>query len=207
MITNIEDYFTSGCGRCDRFNTPDCSTRRWQPGLAELRRICQSAGLAETVKWGHPCYTHAGRNVAIIGAFRDDFRLTFFHAALLGDPAGLLERQGPNTRHPDALRFTANAHVAEREPAIRAFLEEAKAHAEAGRTPPPDHSEPDLPAELAEALAADPELAAAFQSLTRGRRKSYVLNLNSAKTAKTRLDRIAKFRPRILAGKGALDRI
>jgi uncharacterized protein YdeI (YjbR/CyaY-like superfamily) len=206
MITNIEDYFTSGCGRCDRFNTPDCSTRRWQAGLAELRRICRSAGLAETVKWGHPCYTHAGRNVAIIGAFREDFRLTFFHAALLRDPAGLLERQGPNTRHADALRFTVNSHVAEREPAIRAFLEEAKAHAEAGRKPPPDHFEPDLPAELAEALAADPELAAAFQSLTRSRRKSYVINLNSARTSKTRIDRIARFREKILAGKGALER-
>ncbi len=206
MITNIEDYFTVGCGRCERFNTPDCSTRRWLAGLAELRRICRSVGLTETVKWGHPCYTHAGRNVAIIGAFRDDFRLTFFHAALLRDPAGVLERQGPNTRHPDAVRFTADSHVAEREPLIRALLAEAMDHAAAGRTAPPDHSEPDLPAELTEALAADPELAAAFHALTRGRRKSYVINLNSAKTAKTRTDRIARFREKILAGKGALER-
>ena len=206
MITNIEDYFASGCGRCDRFNTADCSTRRWLAGLAELRRICQSAGLTETVKWGHPCYTHAGRNVAIIGAFRDDFRLTFFHAALLRDPAGVLERQGPNTRHPDAVRFTADSHVAEREPLIRALLAEAMDHAAAGRTAPPDHSEPDLPAELTAALAADPELAAAFHALTRGRRKSYAINLNSAKTAKTRIDRIARFREKILAGKGALER-
>jgi uncharacterized protein YdeI (YjbR/CyaY-like superfamily) len=86
MITAIEDYFAKGCGRCERFDTAACSTKRWALGLAELRRICLAAGLAETVKWGHPCYMHAGRNVAIVGALRDDFRLSFFAGALLRDP-------------------------------------------------------------------------------------------------------------------------
>ena len=68
MITDIEDYFTRGCGRCERFATPDCSTRQWESGLNALRRICLEAGLAEAVKWGHPCYLHRERNIAIIGA-------------------------------------------------------------------------------------------------------------------------------------------
>lgn len=119
MITEIEDFFTKGCGRCDRFATPDCSVRQWQPGLIALRQICLDAGLSETVKWGHPCYMHAGRNIAILGAFRGDFRLTFFNAALLQDPAGVLERQGPNTRHPDMIRFTENAQVAALAPTNR----------------------------------------------------------------------------------------
>jgi hypothetical protein len=108
MITDVEDYFARGCGRCDRFATPDCSTRLWLSGLRTLRRIAHEAGLTETAKWGHPVYMHAGRNIAIIGAFRGDFRLTFFNAALLQDPERLLDRQGPNTRHPDCLRFTDN---------------------------------------------------------------------------------------------------
>lgn len=206
MITEIEDFFTRGCGRCDRFDTPDCSTRRWEPGLRALRELCRAAGLDETVKWAHPCYMHAGRNIAIIGAFRDDFRLTFFNAALLTDPEGVLERQGPNTRHPDMIRFTANDQPHERAPVITACLKQAMRYAEAGTRPPPDDTDPDLPDELADALDADPELAEAFHALTRGRRRSYVINLAGAKQPETRLRRIEKFRDRILAGKGATER-
>lgn len=108
MITDVEDYFTQGCGRCARFATPDCSTRQWSRGLKHLRRICREAGLVETVKWAHPCYMHAGRNIAIIGAFRGEFRLSFMSAALMKDPECMLEKQGPNTRHPDMIRFTGN---------------------------------------------------------------------------------------------------
>jgi uncharacterized protein YdeI (YjbR/CyaY-like superfamily) len=206
MITEVEDYFTKGCGRCARFDTPDCSTRAWLAGLLTLRRICREAGLTEAAKWGHPCYMHAGRNVAIIGAFRGDFRLTFFNAALLSDPDGLLERQGENTRHPDCLRFTDPAAPAAMEQHIKGFLAQTMAHAEAGTLPPKEPAEIDLPAELVEALDADPELAEAFAALTPGRRKSWALQIGSAKTAATRLARVERARPLVLAGKGALER-
>jgi uncharacterized protein YdeI (YjbR/CyaY-like superfamily) len=206
MITEIEDYFSKGCGRCDRFATPDCSTRLWAQGQADLRRICLAAGLTETVKWGHPCYMHAGRNITIIGAFRGDFRMTFFNAALMTDPEGVLERQGPNTRHPDAIRFTDNAQVTQMEPVIRSYLAEAMGYAEAGIQPPKEASDIDLPDEMIEALDADPELAEAFHALTPGRQKSYAINLNGAKTSATRVTRIARFRDHILAGKGATER-
>ncbi|SEB51803.1 YdeI family protein [Rhodobacter sp. 24-YEA-8] len=206
MISEIEDYFTLGCGRCPRFSTPDCSTRLWAAGLAELRRICRAAGLAEVVKWGHPCYVHADRNIAIIGALRGDFRLSFFNAALMKDPDGVLERQGPNTKHPDMIRFTENTRVTALEPVITAYLREAMGYAEAGLRPPREVSEIALPDELVEALDADPDLAEAFHALTPGRQKSYAFNLSGAKTSATRIARIEKFRPKILAGKGALDR-
>ena len=203
MITEIEDFFTSGCGRCDRFATPDCSTRLWAEGLAALRRLCLRAGLRETVKWGHPCYMHAGRNIAIMGAFRGDFRLTFFNAALMKDPEGVLERQGPNTRHPDAIRFADKAQVGAMAPVILRYLAEAMGYAEAGVRPPKDDSAPDLPEELVEAMDADPELAEAFHRLTPGRQKSHVLYIAGTKTPATRVARIARLRPKILAGKGA----
>lgn len=206
MITEIEDYFTKGCGRCARFGTPDCSTRRWLAGLTELRRICREAGLTETVKWGHPCYMHAGRNIALIGAFRDDFRLTLMNAAILSDPEGVLERRGPNTRHPDMVRFTESAAVARNEPVLRALLREAMAHAEAGTLPPKEARDIDLPGELVDAMDADPELADAFNALTPGRQRSYVINLNGAKASATRVARIKRFRDKILAGKGATER-
>lgn len=206
MITEIEDYFRNGCGRCPRFETPDCSARRWASGLEALRRICCEAGLGETVKWAHPCYMHAGRNIAIIGAFRDNFRLSFFNAALLKDPDGVLRRQGANAKHKDTLKFDATEQVAALEPVVRKYLAEAMRYAESGVLPPKDSAALELPDELVEALSADPALAEAFHALTPGRRRSYVINLNSAKQAATRVKRISKFRERILAGKGVTER-
>jgi uncharacterized protein YdeI (YjbR/CyaY-like superfamily) len=206
MITEVDTYFAKGCGRCDRFATADCSTRFWHGGLVTLRRICLDAGLRETAKWGHPVYMHADRNIAIIGAFRSDFRLTFFNASLLHDAHAVLERQGPNTRNPDCLRWTDNAAPAASEPLIRAILAEAMASAEAGLVPPKEPTSLVLPAELVETLAADPEMAEAFHALTPGRQKSWVLRLGNAKSMATRFARIEKGRSKIMAGKGATER-
>ncbi len=206
MITDPDTYFAQGCGRCARFATPDCSTRAWLPGLLALRRICLSAGLTEAAKWGHPTYRHAGRNIAILGAFRGDFRLTFFDAALLSDPEGLLERQGENTLHPDCLRFTHAARPVALESAIRAFLAQAMDHAERGIVPPKPPSEVDLPPELVAALAADPELSRAFAALTPGRQRSWAFHVKGAKSPTARIARIDRGRARILAGKGATER-
>lgn len=206
MITDVADYFANGCGRCDRFATPDCSTRLWIDGLTDLRRIALDCGLSEHAKWGHPCYMHAGRNIAIMGAFRGDFRLSFFHAALLADPEGLLQRQGPNTQHPDCLRFTDVAQVPAMENAIRGFLHQAKGFAEAGIRPPRDSRELDWPDELIEAMDADPEMAEAFHRLTPGRQKSYLYALSTTTVSATRIARIARFREKILGGKGAQER-
>jgi uncharacterized protein YdeI (YjbR/CyaY-like superfamily) len=207
MITDPEDFFTKGCGRCERFATPDCSTRPWIDDLNRLRRICLHMGLRETVKWAHPCYMHADRNVALMAAFRSDFRLTFMNPGLLRDTEGVLERQGPNSQTPGMIRFTAVGQVAEREPVIRVYLRQLMDHAEAGTKPPPSVERTfDMPDELTEALDADPELAEAFHALTPGRQKSYLFNLNQAKQPSTRVARIEKFRDRIIAGKGALER-
>lgn len=206
MITHIEDYFSKGCGRCERFDTPDCSTKRWHDGLTELRRICLEVGLVETVKWGHPCYMYGGRNIAIIGANRGDFRLSFFEASLMKDPDGILQKQGPNTQHSDMIRFTEVGQVIKLAPIIEAYLKEAMGYAEAGIKAPKAQHDLELPEELIDALDSDPELAEAFHSLTPGRQKSYVINLSSAKKAETRVARIAKFRDKILAGLGAMER-
>lgn len=206
MITDADAYFRQGCGRCVRFDTADCSARLWAGGLAALRGLCRSEGLEETVRWGHPCYRAGGRNVAVIGALRGGFRLGFMQAGLLADPEGLLERAGPNTRHPDTIRFDDAAQVARRASAIRALLAQAVAHAQAGTPPPKAADPPALPAELAAALDADPVLAAAFRALTPGRQRSHAIQVGGAKGAATRAARVERLRPRILAGKGALER-
>lgn len=206
MITDIGDFFAKGCGRCARFATPDCSALLWRDGLAVLRQICREAGLVETVKWGHPCYMHAGRNIALIAALRGDFRLNFFNAALMKDPDGVMERQGANTRHPDSIRFTDAARVGALAGTLRAYLAEAMAYAEAGVVAPKEAQAPDLPEELVEALEADVALAEAFYALTPGRQRSYAIALASAKAAETRRRRVAGFPAGIMAGLGANGR-
>ena len=171
-----------------------------------MRRLCLEAGLQEMAKWGHPCYVHAGHNIAIIGAFRSDFRLTFFNAALMKDPEGLLEKAGPNTQHAGVMRFEDVAQLKRRASIVSAYLNEAMDYAERGLMPKKNRATFELPDELIEALDADPELAAAFDGLTPGRQRSYVINLHGAKASATRVRRIEKFRAKILAGKGANER-
>lgn len=206
MITEAGDFFTKGCGRCARFATPDCAALAWGEGLVALRRLCLGMGLVETVKWAHPTYLHAGRNIAILGALRGDFRLSFFNAALLRDSAGLLQRQGPNSATPGTIRFTDPAQVAGLAPVIRDCLRQLMAHAEAGTRAPKPQSRIEMPEELAEALDADAELAEAFHRLTPGRQRSYFVALNQARQSATRVARIARLRDRIIAGKGATER-
>lgn len=122
------------------------------------------------------------------------------------DPSGVLEKQGPNTPHADAIRFTDNAQVIELEPVISAYLQEALGYAKAGVTPPKEEYALELPDELTEALEADAELAEAFARLTPGRQRSYVIHLSTAKKPETRVARIVRFRDKILAGKGATER-
>ncbi len=206
MITDITDYFHKGCGRCKRFDTPECSTKFWASGLRDLRQICLDAGLVETVKWGHPCYTHNACNIVIIGAYRRDFRLTFFNGSLMKDHEGLLEKRGPNTQQADLIRFICNAQVMAMKPIILAYLKEAMGYVDEGIKPAKKIVELELPAELIDALDIDPELAEAFKTLTPGRQRSYVINLNGAKKSETRVSRIAGFRAKIISGKGALER-
>jgi uncharacterized protein YdeI (YjbR/CyaY-like superfamily) len=203
MITDIEDFFRLGCGRCARFATADCSVQRWQAGLLGLRAICVGEGLVEVVKWGHPVYMHAGRNVAIMGAFRGEFRITFMNAGLLADPDGRLERQGPNSHVADALKFRDEAEV--RAEVVQGFLRQAMGFAAAGVKAERVVTELDLPEELLAALDDDPVLAEAWAALTPGRQKSHVLMIVGGKASTTRAGRVVKLAPRILAGKGAQE--
>ncbi|SEM67815.1 Uncharacterized conserved protein YdeI, YjbR/CyaY-like superfamily, DUF1801 family [Loktanella fryxellensis] len=207
MIGRVEDYFTAGCGRCARFGTPDCAAMIWRDGIAALRDLCRAAGLDETLKWGHPCYAHAGRNIALIGATRGAFHLSLMDVDLLSQPCPLLQPAGPNSRSADTLRLINAVDVARHADTIRAVLAELMDHAAAGRRPAPRVAEaPDLPDALVMALDGDPALAAAFAALTPGRQRGWALHVSGAKGADTQVARIANARDRIIAGRGLHDR-
>ena len=178
---------------------------KWPEEMAALRPILLGCGLTESIKWGKPCFSHGGDNVAIMQEMNDFLSLMFFKGALLDDRAGLLRSQGPNSRSALRLELTSVEEVTDRAEAIRGYVADAIRVAEAGLSVGPA-PELELVEELAERLAGDPELAEAFDALTPGRQREYNLHIADAKQAKTREARIDKCVPQILAGKGMRDR-
>jgi uncharacterized protein YdeI (YjbR/CyaY-like superfamily) len=176
-------------------------SERWPDEIAELRSILTSSGLTEQIKWRKPCYSHDGSNIVIVQEMKDFLALMFFKGALLKDPAGVLEDQGPNSRSARRMTFRSVDDVCRQADTVVAYVREAIAVEEAGLDVGPA---PDL--ELASRLDADPVLRAAFEGLTPGRRREYNLHVSGAKRASTRESRIDSCVPRILDGKGLRDR-
>ena len=178
---------------------------KWPAEMAALRPILLGAGLAEQIKWRSPCYSHEGKNVAIIQEMNDFLALMFFKGALLDDPDGVLSEQGSNTRSARRVTFTSVEDVAGLAGAVRALVDEAVAAEELGLEVGPA-PELVLVGELQDRLDADPALKAAFEALTPGRRREYNLHVSGAKQSKTREARIDRHTPKILKGKGLRDR-
>lgn len=176
----------------------------WRDELHALRAILRGVGLVEEWKWRSPVYTHDGHNVAIIWGFKDRATLGFFKGVLLDDPEGILQVPGENSRSSRIVNFTDTARIKALEPVLKAYLAEAIQKAAVKIDLPKDDL--DYPEELVERLAGDPELAAAFDALTPGRRRSWVLNFSQPKQAQTRVNRIEKAAPKIMQGKGLNDR-
>ena len=178
---------------------------QWSDAMAALRPILLGCELAEELKWRKPCYGHDGRNIAIMQEMKDFLALMFFKGALLDDPAAVLHEQGPNSRSARRMQFTSADEVTALADTIEAYVDQAIQIENAGREvgPPP---ELELVGELRARLDADAGLRAAFEALTPGRQREYHLHVSSAKQASTRENRIDKFVPRILAGKGLRDR-
>lgn len=145
--------------------------------------------------------------MAILGAFQDSCILSFFKGVLLDDPETVLEATGPNTQSARRIRFVGVEDVREREPVLRAYIDEAIQTEREGRTVAlKPTSAYDVPGELQAKLDASPEFKEAFEALTPGRQRGYLLHFGSAKRSATRVSRIEKSTPRILDRKGLNDR-
>jgi uncharacterized protein YdeI (YjbR/CyaY-like superfamily) len=181
--------------------------KRWQGETKKLRSILLGCGLGEELKWGKPCYTYQGSNLAIIQGFKNHCAVMFFKGSLLKDRDGHLVRQGQHSQAGMRVEFTSVAQVRELEPVLRSLVAQAIRVEKAGlRVDFKQKHELELPEELARRLERDPDLSAAFHGLTPGRRRAYVLHFSSAKQSKTRASRIERCVDRILEGKGLDDR-
>lgn len=203
---NVDSYLRDGCGRCEHFQTPSCKVHLWTKALEALREIALSSGLDEEMKWGSPCYTLGGKNVVMIGAFKDSCVLSFFKGAALVDADGALERAGPNSRVARWMKFRSHDEVLARRAIALRFIEQAIALERAGvKVAKSVEAEP-VPVELAQRLEVDPELRRAFEALTPGRRRSHLIHITGAKQSETRARRVDKCAEDILAGRGFNER-
>ncbi len=207
MNQTADTYFTAGCGRCPKGGTPECKViSAWPAELAALRSLMLEAGLTEECKWGVPCYTSEKNNIVLIHAFKDYCALLFFKGALLKDAKGILIQQTENVQSARQLRFTDAREITKLKSTINVYLEEAIAVEKAGlKVNMKPTAEFAMPEEFQAKLDASPALKTAFEALTPGRQRGYLLHFAAAKQSKTREARIEKCTPQILNGKGLLD--
>jgi len=178
--------------------------KTWRGEIEKLRSILLDCGLEEDLKWGKPCFQFEGSNVAIIQPFKEHCSLMFFKGALLKDAHGLLRSQGENTQSALRLEFTSEAQI--KKSVLKSYVDQAIAVEKAGlKVDFKAKRELELPEELTQILRKDSKLAKAFQALTPGRQRGYVMHFTAAKRSETRTARIEKCRPKILAGKGFND--
>ena len=180
-------------------------SEKWPEEMTALRPLLLGCGLTEEFKWGKPCYSHEGKNIVILQEMKEFLALMFFKGALLSDPKGVLEEQGPNSRSARRIGFTSVEDVARLAGTVVAYIDEAIEVEDAGLEIGPA-PELDLVEELQNRLDRDPAFQAAFEALTPGRQREYNLHFAGAKQAKTREARIDKCASKILDGKGLRDR-
>jgi uncharacterized protein YdeI (YjbR/CyaY-like superfamily) len=179
---------------------------RWQQEVKRLRVLALETGLDEELKWGHPCYVLGNANVFLIHDFKDYCALLFHKGSLLQDSAGLLVQQTENVQAARQLRFTNLAQIHAQADVIKAYMHEAIAVEQSGlKIELKKTTEFTMPAEFQSALEASSELKTAFEGLTPGRQRGYLLHFAAPKQSATRTARVATSIPQILAGKGLSD--
>lgn len=180
---------------------------QWKTAFNQLRTIVFSTGLSEELKWGHPCYTHKAANVVLIHGFKEYCALLFHKGVLLKDSEGILIQQTENVQAARQIRFSSTDEITEQEAIIKSYIYEAIEVEKAGlQVEMKKTDEFEMPEEFQSALDDNPALKLAFEALTPGRQRGYLLHFAHAKQSKTRTARIEKYTPHILEGKGLNDR-
>ncbi|MEO6094139.1 MAG: DUF1801 domain-containing protein [Fibrobacteria bacterium] len=182
------------------------NSEKWQKVMKKLRAIALGCGLTEELKWGCPSYTLGKTNIVLIHEFKEYCAYLFFKGALMKDPKGLLIQQTKNVQAARQIRFTSLQVVTKLETVLKAYIKEAIAVEKAGlKVEFKTAAQFDRPDEFQSRLDSMPALKRAFEALTPGRKKGYLLHFSSAKQSKTREARVEKCIPLILDGMGLDD--
>lgn len=205
MNEKVDLYLEEGCGRCSLYQTPKCKVHIWPEELRQLRRIVLDCGLIEEFKWSQPCYQYKNSNILLVTAFKEYATLAFFKGALLSDPNDILIAPGENSQAVRQVRFTNINDIIEMEPTLKAYIYEAIEVEKMGLSVDFKRNPEAIPEELLSKFEEFPELKAAFNGLTPGRQRGYILHFSQAKQSITRKSRIEKYKNKILNGKGIND--
>jgi len=177
--------------------------KEWREVMEKLRRISLDCGLTEELKWGKPCYTFQNSNIVIIQGFKKFCALLFTKGALLKDPNGILKTFGWQAAR--RIPFTNVREIVGMESILKAYIDEAMEAEKAGLKVNLKKNPEAIPEEFQNKLDEIPALKTAFEALTPGRQRGYILYFSGAKQSKTRESRIEKCMPQILKGKGLND--
>lgn len=179
---------------------------KWKDECKKLREIALSTNLSEELKWGCPCYASEKSNIVLIHWFKEYCSLLFFKGAVMNDPDNVLIQQTENVQSSRQMRFTGIEQINDMEPVISAYIKEAIRVEKSGlKVEMKKTSEFPMPEEFEAVLKEDKELKKAFEALTPGRQRGYLLHFSQPKQVKTRESRIEKAIPQILDGKGLND--
>ena len=176
---------------------------QWQEEFEQLRRIILACQLTEELKWGVPCYSFEKTNILLIHGFKEYCAILFVKGALLKDTIGILIQQTENVQSARQIRFTSADEIVEMEPVLKAYIKEAIEVEKAGlKVDFKKTAEFNMPEEFQNKLDEIPALKTAFEALTPGRQKAYLLYFSAPKQSKTRESRVEKCIQPILTGKG-----
>src|SRR5579863_611117 len=152
---------------------------KWHEELSALRGIILDCGLNEEMKWGTPCYTYQGKNIVIIGGLKEYCVLSFFKGGLLSDSDGILAKPGENTQYGRLIRFVNVREIIKLTPVLKAYIYEAIEAEQAGiKLISKASSTPHIPPEFLDRLDKDRALRKAWETLTPGRRRAYLLHFS-----------------------------
>jgi len=179
---------------------------KWQAEFEKLRTIVLDCGLTEELKWGVPCYTFQESNIVLMHGFKEYCALLFHKGALLKDPIGILIQQTENVQAARQIRFTNIEEIEEMEHVLKGYIQEAIEVEKAGlEVDFKKTAEFNTPEEFQKKLDENPALKTAFEALTPGRQRGYLLYFSAPKQSKTRESRVEKYMQQILNGKGLND--
>lgn len=202
----IDDYLKKGCMRCPYGDTPQCKVHYWQPQLKALRTLMLETELTEELKWGVPCYTYAGKNVASISAYKDFACISFFKGALVPDPHQLLQKPGESSQSARLIKFTTVNAIEKHKSAILTLLKEAIEIEKSGKKVAFEKQLEPMPEELKVFLDQNQNVKEAFNQLTPGRQRGYIIYVSQPKSSQSKIDRINKCVEKILKGEGLNDK-
>ena len=182
------------------------NAKTWRAEQIKLREIVLTFDLGEDYKWMHPCYALDGRNVVLIHAFKDYCALLFMKGALMQDPENILIQQTENVQSGRQIRLTSLQQIVEMEGVLKDYIRNAIDIEKSGLKVEKKKTEDyPVPEELIRRFEEDPDYHVAFEALTPGRQRGYLLHFAGAKQSATRESRIEKCREKIFAGKGFMD--